>query len=399
MNKPNANHHDMHDMDRGSPVNMLWGLILTILTFLLVVVCILSIDIFADAAEDNPSNDDGNVQPGTDPEDPNNPDGSNDPEDPDNPNTPDNPDTPNNPGSPENPGPPDDQPSKPGEIPDKPNYLIGRTSSSLLLDAALLHSQHAILVDVEAREIVAGYDYDLPIYPASMTKVMTLLVACETLSDAQLNDVVTIPADIVEYMQKEGASGAGLEIGEELTVRDLLYAVALESDGVASATLARYVAGTEEAFVAMMNQKVDDMSLLSTHFCNPTGLHHDEHVTTCREMASIMIAAMDNPLVKILLSEKSYNTTTNIYPTGRTFYSTYFKDVVENVRQYGYQAQPSGGTIIAAKTGKTPEAKSCLVTYYETTGDHKPYIVVTAEASNYYVYVQDYILLYEDYVH
>lgn len=393
MNTPNANqppHPDLHEMDRGSPVNMLWGLVLTILTFLLVVVCILSIDIFANAAEGNDPPNDGEVtQPGdNDPNGTENP--GNNPENPGNNPT----EGPENPGT--TPGKPDTSPGQPSDTPD---YLVGRTSESLLLDAELLNSKHAVLVDVTAREIVAGYDYDLPIYPASMTKVMTLLVACEALSDEQMTDVVTIPADIVEYMQREGASGAALEAGEELTVRDLLYAVALESDGIASATLARYVAGTEEAFVAMMNQKADEMSLLSTNFCNTTGLHHDQHVTTCREMASIMIAAMDHPLVKLLLSEKSYNTTTNIYPKGRTFYSTYFKDVVENVRQYGYQAQPSGGTIIAAKTGNTPEAKACLVTYYETTSDHRPYVVVTAEASNYYVYVWDYIMLYEDYIY
>ncbi len=397
MNTPNANHphhHDMHEMDRGSPANMLWGLILTILTFLLVVVCILSIDIFADAAEgDNPPHEDGEHQGGDTP-----PDGS----DPGIENPPGGEDNPGVPG-PEGPGGEDTTPDKPdtspGPTPNKPSYVIGKTSASVLLDAALLNSKHAVLVDVNAREIVAGYEFDMPMYPASMTKVMTLLVACENLTDAQMNDIVTIPADIVAYMEREGASGVMLEVGEELTVKDLLYAIALESDGVASATLARYVGGTEEAFVAMMNQKADDMSLLGTNFCNTTGLHHDEHVTTCREMASIMIAAMDNALVKTLLSEKSYNTTTNVYPKGRTFYSTYFKDVVENVRQYGYQAQPSGGTIIAAKTGSTPEAKSCLVTYYEAASDHKPYIVVTAEASNYYVYVQDYIMLYEDYAH
>jgi len=237
-------------------------------------------------------------------------------------------------------------------------------------------------------------------YPASMTKVMTLLVACEHLTAEQLNEIVIVPKDIVDLMKQEAASGVPLSAGEEMKVIDLLYAIALESDGAAAMTVGRYVAGNDQAFVEMMNQKADDLSLMHTNFCNATGLHHAEHVSTCREMASIMLAAMDNELVKTLLSTKSYTTApTNVAPDGRVLRSTYDENVQKAREKYGIQAQPVSGTIISVKTGYTPEAGYCLVSYYEEVSTHKPYIIVTAKAAAYRWYILDHVMLYEDYAH
>ncbi|MBQ7338755.1 MAG: D-alanyl-D-alanine carboxypeptidase [Clostridia bacterium] len=376
------NHYESHELDRGSPVNMLWGLILTILTFLLVVVCVLSIDIFADAAEDDGPDDQQQENLGDDPiQDPSHTD---DPiEDPDkNPEG----DLPGNTVDPPTPGTPSTE----------VGYLIKKTAQTQQIDSEFLNSANAILVDVESREIVAGYDYDMPVYPASMTKIMTLLVACEMLTEEQLTDVITVSAQVVEYMQRQGASGVGFSAGEELTIRDLLYAVALESDGIAAAQLAIYLAGSEENFVALMNAKAEEMGLISTTFKNCTGLHHDEHISTCREIASIMLAALENEQVKTLLSAKTYDTTTKVYPNGVTFLSTYY-NVVDSLRKSGIPYQPSTGTIIMAKTGLTDEAKYCLATAYERAIDGKQYVVVTTAAINSYTYVMDYIMIYDEY--
>lgn len=382
--------YEMHELDRGSPMNLLWGLILVILTFLLIVVCILSIDLFADSADEPPidPSQQGTV---TDP----NPDPNPGPDQPDpGPVEPDPGPVEPGPGTTPTPGPtpgPDLTPTPKG-------YLLMTTPQTATVDPDFLDSQYAVLVDVETRTVVAGYDFDVPMYPASMTKVMTLLVACERIDEKNLTDHVILAADVVEQMQREGASGVGFSAGDELTVKDLLYAVALESDGVASVMLARYVAGTEQAFVQMMNDKATEMGLISTSFRNPTGLHHDEHVTTCREMASIMIAAMENETVKELLSTVSYKTTTKVYPKGLTFYSSYFVDVVEELRQIGYETKPNNGTIIAAKTGYTLEAKYCLATLYQNRFDNKLYIAVTGDTPGRHMScVRDYIRLYEDY--
>ena len=393
MSSPQNNRptqYEMHELDRGSPINLLWGLILVILTFLLVVVCILSIDLFADSTDTPPdSQGQHDTQPDPDPT-----------PDPDPSTTPDpGPDQPD-PGPVEpDPGPgitPDPGPGS--TTPTPKGYVIMTTPDTIALDPQFIDSRYAVLVDVESREVVAGLDFDVKMYPASMTKIMTLLVACERIDEKKLSDHVILAADVVEQMQAEGASGVGFSAGDELTVKDLLYAVALESDGVAAVMLARYVAGTEDAFVQMMNDKAAEMGLISTSFRNPTGLHHDEHVTTCREMASIMIAAMENETVKELLSTVSYKTTTKVYPKGLTFYSSYFVDVVEQLRNIGYETSPSNGSVIAAKTGYTLEARYCLATLFVNKFEDKTYVAVTGYTPGMHMScVRDYIRLYEDY--
>jgi D-alanyl-D-alanine carboxypeptidase (penicillin-binding protein 5/6) len=227
---------------------------------------------------------------------------------------------------------------------------------------------------------------------------MTLLIACENLNEQDLAQSVIISADIVNRMKAEGASGIGMVAGEEFTVKDLLYAIALASDGVASEQLAIHIAGSLDAFVAMMNDKAAKLGLINTNFKNCTGLHHAQHVSTCREMASIMIAALDHELIRTLLSTHSYSTTTNVYPKGRSFSSTYNTHITETMRPIGYQTQPAGGTVIATKTGYTPEANYCLASYYERSYDHKPYVVITADApAAYFWVVYDYLKLYEDF--
>jgi D-alanyl-D-alanine carboxypeptidase (penicillin-binding protein 5/6) len=374
--------YEMHELDRGSPMNLLWGMILVILSFLLIVVCILSIDIFSDAT-DNPIEDSSQHQGEPDPDHTSTPEPG-----------------PVEPGPDDNPDGPDPGVPTPGPelTPPPKGYVIMTTPQTATLDPNLLDSNYAVLVDVEERTIVAGYDYDVKMYPASMTKIMTLLVACERLNEAQMSDHVILAQDVVAQMQAEGASGVGFSAGDELTVKDLLYAVALESDGIASMMLARYVAGSEQAFVQMMNDKAVELGLISTSFRNPTGLHHDEHVTTCREMASIMIAAMDNEMVKTLLSTPSYKTTTKVYPRGLTFYSSYFVDVVEELRQIGYETSPSNGSVLAAKTGYTLEARYCLATLFVNKFEDKTYVAVTGHTVGMHLScVRDYIRLYEDY--
>ena len=387
-----THHHHMDDPDRGTPMNMLWGLILTLLTFLLIVVFVLSIDMFADASdpEDNPT-----TTPGDETSDPS--DGDTIPDNPPD----DNPDPDKTPD--DNPNPdktPDDNPDPDTQQPQTPtDYMVKKTENSTELNETLINSKHAILVDADTHGIVTGIEYDALIHTASTTKVMTLLVACERLRAEDLDKIVVIDAETVAQMTAEGASGDGLLVAEELTVRDLLYAIGLESDGIAAVALAKYIAGSEAAFVELMNKKAkEDLKLIRTTFENCTGLYHDNHRTTCREMASIMLAAMDNETVRTVLSTKIYETTTNLRPNGRSFESTYFIDVVNSYRDRGFQAQPAGGTVVAAKTGWVgPESGYCLVSYFVQSQTGKAYVAMTGNAGGALQYLQDHIMLYEDY--
>ena len=146
-----------------------------------------------------------------------------------------------------------------------------------------LNSPHAILLRADSGEVLAEKDADSTIYPASMTKMMTALLAIEANPD--LDTPVTLPEEIFPALQAQNASLAGFQPGETATVRDLLYGAMLPSGAECCEALAREVSGSEEAFVARMNQKAAELGMTATHFCNPTGLHDPEHVSTVRDMA------------------------------------------------------------------------------------------------------------------
>ena len=290
----------------------------------------------------------------------------------------------------------------PGPGPEKPpkdSFLMHKDGNTATMESKEnselgVYSKYAILVDLESNRIVADLNGDQRIYPASMTKVLTLLVACERLTEAQLNEYVTFSPEVIAEMQRENASGFGFQAGEELRVVDLLYAIALESDCAASVQLAIYIAGSHEAFVQMMNDKCTELGLLSTHMTNATGLHNANHYTTCREMASLLAAAVANEQVKALLSSEKHVTTTNVH--GKvTFYSTYFADLKNAVSPFAYVS--SNATDIAAKTGMTDEAGYCLATYMKSKATGKGYIIITASASSQYLYAQDNIYIFDKY--
>ena len=257
---------------------------------------------------------------------------------------------------------------------------------------SMLNSESAVLVDVTSSEIIASRLSGQVIYPASMTKVMTLIVIAENIkSEAALNDVITISK---EY---NGNSGYGFKVGEQLTVKDLIYAAILQSDGVACLELADYISGSEKNFVKLMNEKAREMGLdeKSTLFQNCTGLHHSLHYTTCRDMAVIMAYAMKNPFCANVLTSIKYNPSENFRPgEGCTFWST----LLHNRLADGGK-QPRRAEIIGGKTGLTEKETSgyCIVSYAKGKDGHF-YISVTAKAEGWDANVQDVINIFNEYV-
>ena len=232
-----------------------------------------------------------------------------------------------------------------------------------------LVSPYAILVDADSGEAVAEKEADVSIYPASMTKVMTALLALEANPD--LEQPVTLPEDIFPELRAEGASMAGFRPGETATVRDLLYGALLPSGAECCEALAREVSGSEEAFVELMNQKAAELAMRSTHFCNPTGLHDPEHVSTVRDMARLTEAALQNETFRKLFTTERYTVpATNCHPQGFTMHSTLLSQL-DGTELYR-------GRILGGKTGYTGEAGLCLASLAEVKG--REYILVTAGA-------------------
>ena len=261
-----------------------------------------------------------------------------------------------------------------------------------------INSDAAIIVDVTDSKILASRRGSQMIYPASMTKVMTLIVIVENLqSESSLGDVITISKEYGEN------SGYGLKVGEKLTVKDLMYVAILQSDGLACLELADYIAGSEANFVKLMNKKVEELGLLegdaennpSTMFRNCTGLHESYHYSTPYDMAVIMAYAMKNPLCADVLSALSYKPSDNFRPgEGCTFWST----LLHNRLNDG-STQPQKAEIIAGKTGFTEKDTSgfCIVTYAKGDNGHY-YVSVTAKAESWVANVDDILTVYNTYV-
>ncbi len=213
---------------------------------------------------------------------------------------------------------------------------------------------NGVLIDVNSNTVLASKEADECIFPASLTKIMTLIVAVENCSELDATFIMT--AEILEPLILENASVAGFAVGEEVTVKDMLYGLILPSGADAAVGLAEYIAGSEVSFVELMNKKSEDMGLHHTHFMNASGLHHDEHYSTCREMAEILRYAMGNEIMREVLTTYQYTTSdTPEHPEGIELTSTMFS------RMYG--DEPENAFIIAGKTGYTLEAHHCLASF------------------------------------
>ncbi len=251
-------------------------------------------------------------------------------------------------------------------------------NASIIIGSGEISSDFALLIDVTDNKVIASRKYNQLIYPASMTKVMTLLVAIENLPyESSMDDVITISESVVKAMAKEGASGYGFKAGEKLTVRELLYATILQSDGVACIELANYIAGSEKEFVKLMNQKAAEMGLTKTNFTNCTGLHSESHFSTCKEIAMIMEYAMKNTFCANILAAKSYVLSADFRNDGYTYtlYHATLATKFDNLKPKFTTVE-----VLGAKSGWTgSDSGYCLVSFAEGDNGHK-YVLVTANA-------------------
>ena len=240
------------------------------------------------------------------------------------------------------------------------------------VDMSELDSEYAVLVDNKTGWTIGKKNNKERMYPASMTKIMTALVAIEQIPD--LDAYLTVPGEIFGEIYAENASTAGFEAGETATARDFLYGVILPSGAECCLTLAYGISGSEEAFVDLMNRKAEKIGLKDTHFVNTTGLHDDDHYSTASDIAKLLRYALNSSSFREIITSRSYTTSaTNVHPEGFTFYSTMF-------HQLGDQTIP-GGEILGGKTGNTYRAGLCLASLAKVNG--REYILVTAKAEDF----------------
>lgn len=244
-------------------------------------------------------------------------------------------------------------------------YKAGKEKVDIL---ASNDAKYAIIIDKKTNTIVAERNAHAKAYPASTTKIMTLLVAAEHLKD--MEDTFTMTLDITDPLYVADASVAGFLNGEQVTVRDLFYGTMLPSGADAAMGLAIKTAGSEEEFVKLMNEKVKELGLKNTHFANATGLHDTENYTTAYDMAVMLDAAMQNEFCKKVLSTYQHTTEkTPQHPEGILLSNTLF--------EYMYGTEPETATILGGKTGFVNESGYCIASFGKNNETGNEYIVVT----------------------
>lgn len=250
-----------------------------------------------------------------------------------------------------------------------------------------LYSEGAILIDAQTNTVIAEKNPDARIYPASMTKVMTALVACEKIEN--WDDTFTMTQEIIDPLYLADASLAGFVNGEKIPMLDLVYGAILPSGAEATEALAIYVAGSEEKYAELMNEKAAELGLTDTHFVDASGLHDENHYTTLRDMAVILQAAMDNEICRKVLSTTYYTCQpTQQHPDGLQIFNK-FLSRVENLDR-------AGAEIDGAKTGYTAQAMNCCASFGQSPKG-RSLICVTSKAWTGELCIDDQIALYSQY--
>lgn len=230
-------------------------------------------------------------------------------------------------------------------------------------------SQYILMVDRSTGKAVYEKNSDQKAYPASLTKMMTTLVALEHIKDLS----ASAPVDTATYqeMVSQNASMAGFYGREAVTYRDLLYGTMLPSGGEASNSLAIHVAGSTQQFVQLMNDKAAELGMTHTRFTNPEGLHDAKQYTTASDMAKLLNYALDNQNFKAIFTKGTFQTTpTANHPQGITLKSTVLSSLSA--------AEQNGFEILGGKSGTTYEAGQCWATL--GTSGNREYVTIVMGA-------------------
>ena len=219
-----------------------------------------------------------------------------------------------------------------------------------------LFCTHAILMDANYNEILYEDSAYEKAYPASLTKVLTALLVIEAIEEGTISDDTMVTAgDTTNQGMVAGASTANIQVGETLSVEELLYCLLLPSANEAANILAVAVDGSIEAFVEHMNRRAGELGCKGTHFTNPNGLHEDDHYTTAYDLALMMSKALEYDLFRTIIGSVSHTVPATNMSEERVIYNT--NGLISNWYYSGYVYDKC----IGGKTGTTDQAGRCLV--------------------------------------
>ena len=239
-------------------------------------------------------------------------------------------------------------------------------------DEFSVDAKAALIVEKNTGKIIYEKNSETQNYPASVTKILTAIL---TIENCKLDDTATVSQSAISQIPS-GYVVAPLFIGEQMKIKDLLYALMLKSANDAAYVLAEHVGGSVEGFSEMMNKKAKEIGCKNTHFVNPNGIHNDDHYTTAHDMYLISNYAMKNDTFAQIVSTYQYKLpATNKYPNNDR--------IMENTNDF---INPKSGyynkIVKGIKTGTTLQAGNCLITDSSENGLDFITVVLGAKTSN-----------------
>lgn len=236
--------------------------------------------------------------------------------------------------------------------------LTGVAPAACAVDDPTLPAEAVLLADLDSGEILYGKNIDERRSPASLTKIMTGLLAVEALDNGQcsMTDMVTAGQDCLTGLGDD-SSNSGIMPGETMSFKDLFYCAMIHSANEACNVLGTYISGSISAFVDRMNERAAELGCTDTHFLDPNGLSNDGHYTTAHDLYLITREALKHPDFMTACNTVYYETeTTNMNPP-RQMYNSNALITAGGYYGDGYVYDGAAGV----KTGYTRAAGYCLV--------------------------------------
>lgn len=247
----------------------------------------------------------------------------------------------------------------------------GAAASSPLSDAGKLTetAKATIVYELNSDTMIYAWNPDAVMYPSSMTKLMTALIAIE---QGNPDDKVAINKKAFSQIPP-GSVSAGLKTGEELTLRDLLYCMMVQSANDAACAIAEHISGNQDLFVGAMNDRAKELGCTNTHYTNVHGLHDPEMVTTARDICRLLDYALEIPFFVELFTTKTYTVPATQLSDERVLHTSNYMMDTQVVKKY-FDSRVTGG-----KTGATEDSGRCLAATSEGGGMRLLTIVLGAK--------------------
>lgn len=238
-------------------------------------------------------------------------------------------------------------------------------------------AEAGVVMDADTGALIFGQNSRLTYYPASITKLLTALVVLE---HASLDDIVVFSNDAVNNVEAGSGNPVGLDVGDELSVKDCLFALLLRSSNQAANALAEHVGGTRDGFVEMMNARIAEIGCTGSRFKNPSGLNDPEQVVTAYDMALIAREAFANSQLMEIASTRGYK-----LPVTKNNPEGFAMEVEHKILKAAAGSELYCEGAVAGKTGYTSLAGNTLVTYAERDGRRLIAVVLKGQPTQYYL--------------